>query len=52
MVYNIYIFRNLVTQRENMCVMSNHVNKTLALCYAAEAYRNKCPQKIENAMSS
>ena len=40
-IYNIYISRNLATQRENIYTIPNHANKTLALYYAAEAYRNK-----------
>ena len=51
-VWNMCMSRNLATQRENMCAMPSHANGTLALCYACEAYRDKCPQKTENAMSS
>ena len=51
-VCNMYISRNLATLRENMCAMSSHVNGTLVLCYACEAYRDKCPQKTENTMFS
>ena len=40
MIYNICMSRNLATQRENMCAISNHVNKTLILCYTVEAYRD------------
>ena len=47
-----YISRNLATLRENIYTMLSYANKTLALCYACEAYRDKCPQKTENAMSS
>ena len=42
MVWNIYISRNLATQRENMCAILNYVNKILTLYYATEVYRNKC----------
>ena len=52
MVCNMYISKNLATQRENIYAMPSHVSGTLALCYAAEVYRNKYPQKTENAMSS
>ena len=45
---NIYISRNLATQRENICAMLNYVSEILALYYTTEVYRNKCPQKIEN----
>ena len=39
-VCNICISRNLATLRENMCAMPSHASETLALCYAAEAYRD------------
>ena len=46
----VYISRNIATLRENMCAILSHANETLALCYVCEAYRDKCPQKIENAI--
>ena len=39
-MWNIYIFRNLTTQQENMYVILNYANETLVLYYTVETYRN------------
>ena len=39
-IYNIYIIRNLATLRENINIILNYANKTLALYYIIEIYRN------------
>ena len=39
-IYNIYISRNLATQRENIYIILNYANKILTLYYIVEIYRN------------
>ena len=39
-VYNIYMIRNLATLRKNIYIILNYANKTIALYYTYETYRD------------